>query len=390
MDNAAKRILISGYYGFDNSGDEAVLLSIIQALRAQEGVQIEPIVLSQHPTSTAQRYGVEAVPRMKPGALWQAIRSCDGVISGGGSLLQDVTGVMTIPYYLGVLRLAQLLRKPTFVYAQGIGPVRRRRFYGMIRKVLQQTRYLSVRDEQSAELLVRMGLDRSRIEVVPDPVMGLTSIADRIENSHGGKDDDSVLTDKDEAYEANSYPSNKPVIGVSVRYWEEDRSDLRLIADTLKRVMEQKEAKLRFFSFHEPEDEKASYEVIRALEASSSKLDVEVVTGLKHPLQMYQQVGCCDIMIGMRLHALIYAASQLVPVVGISYDPKIDHFLSQLDMKPVGTTKSLHPQRASMIITELIREKENWIAQKKASILALKTKSQTPAQQIGNILRINI
>ena len=95
------------------------------------------------------------------------------MISGGGSLLQDATGFKSIPYYLGVIKLAQWLGKPTFVYAQGVGPVNRKLFRPFIASVFRRCDYISVRDAESAELLRSMGIPGGDIEVVPDPVMGL-------------------------------------------------------------------------------------------------------------------------------------------------------------------------------------------------------------------------
>ena len=171
-----RRIVISGYYGFRNSGDEAVLRSILLALEeegAAQGVRIEPVVLSADPAWTSAMYGVESVRRMHPGDLWKALRGSDGLISGGGSLLQDATSAKTIPYYTGVMKLAQLLGKPTFAYSQGIGPVNRRWMDPLIKGVMKRSAYVSVRDVESAALLGRIGVPAERIEVVPDPVMGL-------------------------------------------------------------------------------------------------------------------------------------------------------------------------------------------------------------------------
>ena len=176
MGASVVKIALSGYYGFDNSGDEAVLQSILFALQEQgreQGVKIEPIVLSANPEKTSAMYGVKAYHRMKPGSLIRALREADGLISGGGSLLQDATSSKTIPYYLAVLKIAQWLGKPTFIYSQGIGPVSRPMFYGWIRSIFQRCSYVSVRDTESAELLGKMRLPRERITVVPDPVMGL-------------------------------------------------------------------------------------------------------------------------------------------------------------------------------------------------------------------------
>ncbi|WP_260405558.1 polysaccharide pyruvyl transferase family protein, partial [Paenibacillus sp. 598K] len=170
------RLVLSGYYGFHNSGDEAVLRSILLALEtaaAEAGIRVVPVVLSGDPEGTRQMYGVEARHRMRPAEVLAALRECDGLISGGGSLLQDATSAKTIPYYTGVLKLAQLLGKPTFIYSQGIGPVQRRWMDPLIRHVMRRSAYISVRDPESAELLGRMGVDRSRIEVVPDPVMAM-------------------------------------------------------------------------------------------------------------------------------------------------------------------------------------------------------------------------
>src|SRR5690606_28423490 len=94
-------------------------------------------------------------------------------ISGGGSLLQDATSAKTIPYYTGVLKLAQLLGTPTYIYSQGIGPVHRGWMNPLIRGVMTKSRYISVRDAESAALLGRIGVKGDRIAIVPDPVMGL-------------------------------------------------------------------------------------------------------------------------------------------------------------------------------------------------------------------------
>ncbi len=118
------RIVISGYYGFHNVGDEAILYSIIQALRQQEP-NVEIVVLSNHPEETAKAYHVLSVNRWKLNEVLKALKNADGLVSGGGSLLQDQTGLRSIPYYVGIIKIAQILKKPVFIYAQGMGPIHR-------------------------------------------------------------------------------------------------------------------------------------------------------------------------------------------------------------------------------------------------------------------------
>ena len=107
-------ILISGYYGFDNIGDESILRTLVTSLR-ERIPDCSLTVLSHDPAATREKYGVEAVERMSPLAIARAVRRCDMLISGGGSLLQDVTSSKSLHYYLAIIRFAQLLGKKVFI-----------------------------------------------------------------------------------------------------------------------------------------------------------------------------------------------------------------------------------------------------------------------------------
>ena len=149
-----RRVVISGYYGFRNSGDEAVLKSILFALEeegAEQGVQIVPIVLSADPAGRAEMYGVESVHRMR------LRRNCCGRFAAATASSAAAEACCRMRQARrrsritrACLKLAQLLGKPTFIYAQGIGPVNRRWMDRLIRGVMRRSAYVSVRDEESA------------------------------------------------------------------------------------------------------------------------------------------------------------------------------------------------------------------------------------------------
>ena len=117
-------ILISGYYGFDNIGDESILRTLVSSLR-EHIPDCSLTVLSHNPASTREKYGVEAVDRMSPMAILRVVKKCDMLISGGGSLLQDVTSSKSLHYYLSIIRCAEFFHKKVFIYSQGIGPIDR-------------------------------------------------------------------------------------------------------------------------------------------------------------------------------------------------------------------------------------------------------------------------
>ncbi|AZN38547.1 polysaccharide pyruvyl transferase CsaB [Paenibacillus albus] len=382
-----RRLVISGYYGFRNSGDEAVLKSILFALEEEgvkQGLRIVPVVLSVDPAWTTAMYGVEAVHRMKLGEIVRAIRASDGLISGGGSLLQDATGVKSIPYYTGVMKLAQLLGKPTFAYAQGIGPVNRRWMDRLIRGVMRRSAYVSVRDNESAALLGRIGVPRDRINVVPDPVMALPLPAAGAQ-PHVRAAAETAAAAAGEAAAVDT-PA-LPVVGVSLRHWRKDSADLVRAADALGALARSRGVRLRFLPFHTPSDVEASRWVIERLGDLGGVSVAEIAEVGDDPQQMLLEVSRCDALFGMRLHALIYAANQSVPLVGLSYDPKIDQFLNRLSLSPVGTTEALDPAAFVAEISKLLDNPDAWLAKHQAAIEQLKQEAREPAKQIASILR---
>jgi polysaccharide pyruvyl transferase CsaB len=369
MVTASQTIVISGYYGFRNSGDEAVLQSILFALRKQSealGVTIEPVVLSIDPEWTSATYGVKSVHRMKLGEVRRALSESSGLISGGGSLLQDVTGTKSIPYYLGVIKLAQWLGKPTFIYGQGIGPVNRKVFHPLIKSVFRKCAYVSVRDEQSRDLLQSMGLPGEKIDIVPDPVMGLSL------PEEAGSEGQSSL----------------PVVGISVRFWEGDRRELKAIAEGLRKASAAQPLHLRFLPFHLPSDNEASRYIMELLgdDISRNGGTISICEDVVHPLDMLREVERCDVLIGMRLHSLIYAAGRRVPLIGVSYDPKIDSFLERIHCQPVGSTAALDSGKLASELVRLLNDGAAWRAEREPSIATLVHEAEGPARHIAQYL----
>jgi polysaccharide pyruvyl transferase WcaK-like protein len=186
----------------------------------------------------------------------------------------------------------------------------------------------------------------------------------------------------EENAQAEKLSSNSPIVGVSVRYWNQDRSELDSLAEAIALILEQNEAQVRFLPFHLPSDEEASRYIRKQLDGKYSER-VTISTGVTHPQQMLAEVGRCDLLIGMRLHSLIYAASQQVPMLGISYDPKIDQFLNRLDMLAIANTTTISAQLVAAEAAMLLQQRLQWRMDKQPLIERLKNEAQTPAQQVA-------
>ena len=306
---AGVRVVLSGYYGFDNVGDEAILYAIIHSLREYHP-RIEIIVLSHKPEKTAETYRVKAISRWSLKEVRAAIKSSDGLISGGGSLLQDETGRKSIPYYAGVMKIAQQLKKPVFVYAQGMGPINSKLNQMIVKHVLNSVKLLTVRDEQSKQLLEKIGVT-SGIHLVPDPVMGLEA----------GNFQSSWLRQQD---------FRNKVISVSVRDWINEEYTFREIAQGLDELVN-KGVEIVFVPMHGKHDFKTSQRVQGLMKTKAHIAPYD--STIQEKMAIIKE---SDVLFGMRLHALIFAAVSHTPFVALSYDPKIDSFADIVSQPVLG------------------------------------------------------
>jgi len=113
---------------------------------------------------------------------------------------------------------------------------------------------------------------------------------------------------------------------------------------------------------------------------------VSIVEDAVHPQDMLREVEKCDVLLGMRLHSLIYAAGRRVPLIGISYDPKIDHFLNRVDCRPLGSTDSLESKKLASEILQLLRDGAVWSEEREPLISKLVQEAETPAREIVQYL----
>lgn len=303
------RVVLSGYYGFHNVGDEAILISIITALKKFKS-DIEITVLSNDPDYTRETYEVDAVNRWDLKQVANVIKNSDGLISGGGSLLQDATSNKTVPYYTGVMFIAKMLKKPYFVYAQGMGPVNGKINQWLTKLASNHAKLLTVRDEDSKLFLEKIGV-KNKIDLVPDPVLGLN-----IPNCEYQWFENLGLTNQ--------------IITVSVRDWETGINFKEKIAKALNKLVEDGNEVI-LLPMHGKHDE----ETCKAIE----KMMREKVIIAPYDATIEEKITIISksvLLIGMRLHALIFAAVSDVPFIALSYDPKIDAFSNLCNQVVVG------------------------------------------------------
>lgn len=316
------RAIISGYYGFRNAGDEAILTAMLNSFKLVLP-DMEFVVLSGDPHYTSINHGVTSIHRF---SFWQIIKeifNCHVFISGGGSLLQDSTSKRSLLYYLSLIWLANLFNKPAMLYAQGIGPIQS----GVLKKitgyVLNKVNCITVRDVESKKFLVSLGIDENRIKVTADVVFLLpkTQLQD-------GK----ILLNRFGVRQENA------IIGVAVRSWGNDAyfgalvDALDILADRGKQIL--------LIPFQYPYDMGCVRKLQRALRHPVKILDKDCDTQ-----EMLSIVGNLETVIGMRLHSLIFAAAMGVPFVALEYDPKVTGFVEMVGGCSTGSVEALTTEK---------------------------------------------
>lgn len=349
------KILISGYYGFNNIGDEAILKGLLEGIRSRLS-PVDILVLSKFPDFTAKKHDVRAINRINLFKIFREMRSMDMLVSGGGSLFQDVTSKRSIAYYLGIIWLAKrVFRKKVMIYSQGIGPVTKKYNRYLLAKMLNQIDVINVRDEKSKAELISLGVTKE-ILVTTDTVFNICKPP-----LEKGK----ALLQKIDS------KNHKPYIGISVRYWE--ANDQKICLETAKLcelLVEKTGHRPVLIPFHFHRDLQLMRKIYATL-PQSIRGEVLLMEEYLYVEDYLSLVGNLDIMVGMRLHGLIFATLMEVYPIGISYDPKIQSFMKILRRQPAMEVSQIDAEslcQEVMDALENLQEKRKDLSENLATI----------------------
>lgn len=313
------RILISGYYGFDNLGDDTVLYGIMSSIRKRYP-DAELVVLSNHPERTEALFGIKAYNRWNFGVIIREMTRCDMLVMGGGSLLQDVTGGRSILYYLGIASLAHYLRKPVVFYGQGIGPISKPLSEKLIRRVVNKVDVITVRDAKSREDLKMYGVDKPPIHVTADPAFAIDP--DLFSKDAGAK----ML--REFGVTSAYFGGTRKIAGIAIRNWNTSHPFHEVLAKNADALIRDG-WQVVFIPMQYPGDVGASQRVLSHMKERAVLLNRQFSFR-----DIANIIANTDLIIGMRLHSLILAAHCGIPFVSLSYDPKIDRFVQRVGYDP--------------------------------------------------------
>jgi len=301
--------VLSGYYGYGNAGDDAMLRAMLGGIRERlDDARLR--VIAKDPRRAALQYGVSAIGRTDGFAIARNLRPGTVLVSGGGTLLQDATSLRSLRYYTALLSLARRRGCTTAVYAAGVGPLRRESSRRLALKAVLSAHRVSVRDEGAREYLCRLGVPSEKIVSGADPVfLNLPEECAAAENYFTV----SVMRS------AVDFPPGRDFDAFLARFAEGVRL---LAAQTGLRAV--------FVPMQQEKDGEISRLCARLAGGDVAEEDPRGV------------ISRGAFAVGMRLHALVFAAAAGRAALGVSTDPKIRDFCAAMGfaapLDPAGLT----------------------------------------------------
>jgi polysaccharide pyruvyl transferase CsaB len=308
-------LLLAGYFGAGNLGDDAILLGFIQGLG---NTRHDITVMCGNPDEMSRIYGLHGIDRKDMTAIRKAIDDCDALVFPGGSIFQDSSSVRSVAYYGQLVKLAKSKNKKVLLLAQGVGPLTT--FFGKrwASSAFNMADAVTVRDPGSLTTLQALGVRRP-IRVTADMAFLLPEPA---ESDSGGF---SV--------------GGMKAVGISVRPHGK-KDDVQNLFGEFARLLFGAQIMPVFLELDRVHDGPLIREISKAQGGKIPDL-----RKMQTPMQVQQRLVRLDAVVAMRLHAGILATTVGIPPFMVSYDPKVTAFAKLLDLQAAPDVADLTPKR---------------------------------------------
>ncbi|MDO5331255.1 MAG: polysaccharide pyruvyl transferase CsaB [Bacillota bacterium] len=353
-------LVICGAYGRGNAGDEAILKSIISEVRSVDE-NIPVWVMSRNPKETQLWHQERSIYIFNPLTFIAALKKSKVFLSGGGSLIQDVTSSRSLMFYLYTLAVAKRNDCRVLMYGCGVGPITKKKHEKIVADTINDNvDVITLRDSMSLKLLRTIGVDKPNIIVSADPAFGLCPAADE---------------DIKAAFASEQIPEGIKMMGLCLREWRTfiHLEDVAKAADYGYR----KYGLVPIFMSIEPKDIHIAKSVAGYLSKETPRY---ICNKPHHDSEMIGMLSRMDVVCGMRLHSLIFATASGTPTFALSYDVKDDGFYKDIGNNAIVSVDKIEADILKEFIDDavlgskfqsrLISEKFRAIEQKNVVVLS--------------------
>jgi len=378
-----KRIVISGSYGTRNVGDEAILTVLVERLRSR-GFAID--ILTFTPTETAERHpGATAVRsavfRGSAGTI-AAIRRAAALVVGGGGILQDATSLGNLLLHVSRPEMAALSGTPVVVTGVGVGPLKRSLSRWLVRRTCQIASSVDVRDAHSSMLLNVIGVPEDSVVQSADFAHLLAGHSDDEMDTVGRAVVDTLRNSRQQGRRLVGLSLRPPVGNLSRRrtMTQGDRALIESMAKIVDSIIDRHNAQLVFVSMHPDQDDPIAGLLIRQMRQQDR---LSLVSGRLPPATIKAAVAELDVMLGTRLHSLIFAACNETPIIALAYDDKVAAYAESLGLgAQVLRRDEWQADRILGLVTGTLESRQSIRAQLSAAVPQLIARAEESVDRI--------
>lgn len=344
--NGRDGVTICGAYGRGNAGDDAILEAVLRELRDLDP-DMPLRVLSRNPRETRRIYRVPTQYTFNPISLWFSLRKSKMYLNGGGNLIQNATSQRSLFFYLHTLKMGRLAGCKVMMYACGIGPVvgksARRKTARVINRCAD---VVTLRENHSLQELKNIGVRLPRVVMTADPALNLPPAGD----------------DQVESFLlSHDIPLKKDYICFCLRPWPGFREKAEIFGRAANYAYETYGLTPLFLPIEAGKDVRAAQMVLKDVycpyeiitEGCPARVTIGILSRMK-------------VVVSMRLHALIFASGQGIPLVGAVYDEKVSAFLRYIGQNLFQELEEVEYDSLCALIDRAVKLGENPEAQCRA------------------------
>ncbi len=329
-------VMLAGYYGFNNSGDEALITAIIDSLR-KENQALRILLVSKNPKAATEKYGVFSINRSDFLKIRKYMKLSRLFVYGGGSIIQDITSTQSLIYYSTLLAFAKSLGLKIMLYANGIGPITKKRNIPLAKAALQLCDVITLREEESLAVLTKLGIEEKEVILSCDATLSLLPAS---------KEKIKAVCTKEKLDMGKKY------FVLSFRYWKSmDPGFVPKIAAVIDSISTSYGLTPLFVPMQYPDDATLCKEVMARL-----RVTAEIIKNELPVHELLGIIGLAEFVIAMRLHTLVYAFSVGKPLIGLVYDPKIKAFMEYIKQPYYTSIDSLDKDKVLQMAAEIMKE----------------------------------
>jgi polysaccharide pyruvyl transferase WcaK-like protein len=334
-----RKILISGWYGVPNCGDEALLEVFCEQMGKR--VPVSVTVLTTSSAGLSERYGGIPVTGVQHGflvgkrstffwlkgrvlPLFKALLGTNLLVIGGGSLLRDAGGRSNLIRILDEIFIAGFIGKTVCTYAVGIGPFIQPASQSLVSRALRYCSLISIRDQKSNQYLSDLTIGKTSVVVVPDPGLLLPPAK-------------TLPCDFDEMLTFHLRAPKRTVFVYPVELDElpsglSEDEGLKMVSSALSRMARQFDLRFVFVPFQVVGENNDIIIAEKITKIMGERIDSLILRQAPSPRQAVHLVSLPIFNIAIRLHAFIFCVSQKKPVLALNYQHKISNVADEFGL----------------------------------------------------------